>query len=150
MSLTYDAARDEILGMFQTAWAANAPAVAGGTAPKVEWPGVDSGSPPKSNEPWARIVVRHTADPRHTLAPAGLRRFQRAGLVTVSIFAPFTKGGGFTLAEQLAIIARDAYEGRGTPSGIWFRNARIVEVGREPGGWFQMNVLVEFRYEERR
>lgn len=147
--LTFDSARDEILGLFKTDWDANTPAANGGQVPTVRWPGVDAGSPPPSDGPWARIVVRHATSRQSTFGETGNRRFTRPGLVTVQVFTPLTAGGGLSLAEKLAIIARNAFEGRGTASGIWFRNVRIQEIG-EDGTWYQMNVLAEFQYDELR
>lgn len=150
MSLpTFDSARDEILGLFKTQWDAETPAVNGGNVPRVEWPGVDSGSPPPAGAAWARIVVRHATSRQTTFGETGNRRFTRPGLVTVQVFAPTADGIGLSLAEKLAIIARDAFEGRGTASGIWFRNVRITEIGPD-GTWYQMNVLAEFQYDELR
>ena len=57
--------------------------------------------------------------------------------------------GGVALAELLAVVARGAFEGVGTASGIWFRNARIHEAGVD-GAWVQMNVLADFVYDEMR
>lgn len=151
MSLpTFDSARDEILGLFSTTWTAETPAVNGGKVPPVEWPGVDSGGPPPKEDPWARITVRHGTSRQSTFGPSGGRRFTRPGIVTVQVFTPITKGGGLSLAEKLAIIARNAFEGRGTATGIWFRNVRIQEIGQEPGGMYQMNVVAEFQYDELR
>lgn len=145
---TLDSARDEILGLFRTKWEADTPALNGGSAVLVEWQGVDSKSPPKADEPYARIAVRHTSAGQSTLGPAGGRRFTHSGLVTVQVFAPFSAGGGLSLAEQLAMVARDAFRGVGTDSGIWFRNTRISEVGPS-GAWFQLNVVSEFQYDDR-
>lgn len=148
MSLpTFDSARDEILGLFHTYWTAQTPALNDSAPVRVEWPGVDSQTPPEASKPWARIVVRHTTSKQATFGTVGHRRFLRPGLVTVQVFTPLTNGGGLLLAEKLGIIARDAFEGRSTDSGIWFRNARLQEVGPDTE-WFQMNLVVEFEYEE--
>lgn len=150
MSLpTFDSARDEIFGLFRTYWSAQTPALNSGQAIRVEWPGVDSQTPPPADKPWARIIARHVTSRQATFGPSGERRFTRPGLVTVQIFTPVSAGGGLSLAEKCAIIARDAFEGRGTASGIWFRNARIQEGGQD-GTWQQMNVTVEFLYDELR
>ena len=150
MSLpTFESARDEILGLFRAHWVAQTPALNGGQPIRVEWPGVDAGGPPPADKPWARIALRHTTSRQSTFGPAGGRRFTRPGLVTVQIFAPLSAGQGLSLAEKCAIIARDAFEGRGTASGIWFRNARIQEIGRT-GAWQQFNTVVEFQYDELR
>lgn len=149
MSLpTFDSARDEIQGLFWDYWKAQTPAVAG-EVPTVEWPGVDSGTPPGADKAWARFDIRHAPSRQSTFGHMGGRRFTRTGLVSVEVFAPTAGGVGLSLAEKLGIIARDAFEGRGTASGIWFRNARIQEIGPDKA-WCQMNVLAEFVYDEMR
>lgn len=144
---TFDSSRDEILGLFNAKWESDTPAINGGSAIRVEWQGVDSQSPPAADEAYARIVVRHTNSNQSTFGVSGARRFTRFGLVTVQVFAPISQGGGLTFAENAAIIARDAFEGVGTDSGIWFRNVRIQEIGLS-GAWYQMNVVIEFSYDE--
>lgn len=145
MSPTLSSARDEMLGLFNDYWTANAPAANGGVLPKVAWPGKPF--VPDATKPWARITVRHATSRQVTFGPPGSRRFLRPGLVTVQVFTPISAGGGLSLAEKLGIIARDAFEGRGTASGIWFRNARLQEVG-DDGTFEQMNMVVEFEYDE--
>ncbi len=150
MSLpNFTTARDEILGLFKAAWDAGTPPINGGEVVEVRWPGVDAGDPPPADKAWARIMVRHGTSRQSTFGPTGGRRFTRPGLITVQVFAPNSGGNGLSFAEKLGIIARDAFEGRGTASGIWFRNARIQEIGPD-GAWYQMNVLVEFEYDEMR
>lgn len=145
---TYDSARDEILGLFNEYWGAQTPAVNGGQAVDVLWPGVSS-DPPLADKPFARISVQHSTSNQSTFGETGGRRFRRAGLVIVQVFAPISAGGGVALAERLAMIARDTYEGKGTPSGIWFRNAQIREIGATET-WLQFNVVVEFIYDEQK
>ena len=71
----------------------------------------------------------------------------RLGLVSVQSFSPLSEGGGLSLAQKSAIIARDTFEGVGTASGIWFRNVRIQEIGAT-GTWYQMNIIADFEYDE--
>jgi hypothetical protein len=68
-------------------------------------------------------------------------------MVTVQVFVPNSQHVGLADVEKYATIVRDAFEGKGTPSGIWFRNAAINEIGVD-GPWYQMNVVVEFVYDE--
>ena len=151
MSLpTHTAAVDEILGLFREHWNAETPALNGGDAVRVEWPGVDSGDAPKPTEAYARVRVRHTTSRQATFGPTGGRRFTRPGFVAVQVFAPIAGGAGLTFAESLSIIARNAFEGRGTDSGIWFRRSVIEDIGQTEGTWHQMNVVVEFEYDEMR
>lgn len=143
----YISATDEIKGLFLVDWRAFAPALNGGVMPRIEWQGVDSGEPPPADAPWARVTVRHSNSPRQTLAKRGERRVTRLGVVIVQVFTPVSDGKGLLLAQQLAIIARKAYDGKGTDSGIWFRNARVREVGAD-GTWEQINVALDFQYDE--
>lgn len=146
---TFDSARDEMSGLFQTDWSAKTPALNGGKAIRVEWQGVDKKTPPPGDQPYARFFIKHSPSTQATFGKVGERRYTRTGLITVQVFAPLSKGGGLSLAEKLGIIARDAFEGRGTDSGIWFRNARIQEIGPSES-WYQFNVVVEFQYDEQR
>jgi hypothetical protein len=66
--------------------------------------------------------------------------------VTAQIFTEF--GDGQVLADSLATVARDAFEGEVTsPGRVIFRNVRAVDVGPD-GHWTQTNVLAEFEYDE--
>ena len=145
---TFTSARDEIAGLFLAHWRAHAPAVNRGRDVQVFWHGVDAGHAPPAGLPWARFVLRHREGTQATFGASGQRRFARDGLVSVQVFAPLS-AGGVALAELLAVVARGAFEGVGTASGIWFRNARIHEAGVD-GAWVQMNVLADFVYDEMR
>jgi len=150
MSLpTYGGAIDEILGLFYEAWKVGTPALNGGSIVTVLWPGIPEPESPPPTEPFARVRYRHTSNSGQTLAPKGSRRVTREGLVTIQILVPFIDGGGLTLSQNLAIIARDSFEGVGTPSGIWFRDTHIREIG-PTDGMFQHNVLSAFTYDELR
>ncbi len=140
-------ARDEIMGLFHTAWQAYTPAVTGGAAPAVLWPGIDSGEQVPLSAPSARYTLRHDPGRQGTFGPTGQRRFVRSGTITIQVFTPLSDRLGLSLAEGLARIARDAYEGVGTPSGIWFRNVGIRESGPDKG-LYQMNITAQFQYEE--
>jgi hypothetical protein len=114
--------------------------------PIVYYEGIGRPDRPDPVRPWAQTSLRHAAGSQATLSDdTGRRRFQKVGIVAISIFAPLAKG--LELGELLAEIAKAAFEGRSTPGGVWFRNVRILEVGID-GPWFQWNVLAEFRYDE--
>lgn len=151
MSLTYEQATDELVRLLTERWNALTPAVLDQADPALlQWPGVPDVAPDVV-QPFGRFIMRHIPDRRHTLAPAGSRRFTRTGFVTVQCFGPVADPGwpkgGLSLAEKLAIIARDAYEGVGTKDGLWFRNASIVEVGADKV-YYQQHARVEFTYDE--
>lgn len=137
MSMTLTEARDQITELFTTAWATTGHTVVFDDKP---------GSKPTTEAPWARFLVRHAAGAQGSLAgDNGRRRWTRTGFVTVQIFTPI--GEGLSRSDVLAKIVLDAYEGQTTSGGAWFRNARANEIGPD-GDWFQVNVLVDFEYDE--
>lgn len=145
-NLTYSEARDEIHTLFKTAWDAGAEtgcqpvlyADSKTTVPKT----VDTDSNP---DVWARITVQHTGGNQATLG--GNRCFNRFGVVTVQVFTPI--GTGLSIGDNVYKIVVDAYEGKTTPGGVWFRNVAVNEVGPE-GEWFQTNIIADFEYEEQK
>jgi hypothetical protein len=147
MTAVFNIARDAIARIFWEAWKTNTPALNGGDVPPVFWPGVIEPSPPPVKEAWARYTIQHFTGTQDTLGGAGSRLFNRTGLVTIQVFIPLKKEGNLALLEQLAMVAKDAFEGNSTSEGVWFRNARIQEVGAS-GNVYQFNVLAEFTYDE--
>ncbi len=138
MSGTYNEGNIDILTLFKTAWDTT-----GFTA---LYPNVP-GEPPKAQVPWARVTLQHTGGGQGSLSGAlGTKKWDRNGVLIVQVFVP--NGEGLSQAYSLAKIVTDAYEGVSSPlRGVWFRNARINEVGPD-GEWFQVNALVDFMYDE--
>jgi hypothetical protein len=90
--------------------------------------------------------VQHTAGRQASLSGAsGTKRWERSGFLIVQLFTPILQGQ--SSADSLVGIIRGAFEGYSTPSGVWFRNPRISEVGSD-GTWYQTNILVDFLYDE--
>jgi hypothetical protein len=147
MACDINTAYDEILGAFKTAWDASAGAFNEGNLPEVRYDGVGKQGPPDGEEPWARVTIRHVAGGQATLlGDAQVTRFTASGIITIQVFYPL-KRGGLSNARSLAKVAKSAYEGKSTPSNVWFRNVRIVEVGPD-GPWYNVNVLANFEYDE--
>jgi hypothetical protein len=146
---TITEARDDIMAAFRVEWNSRAAAANGGTLPKVIWQRVEpSGAQkPKGTEAWARITVEHNEGGQATFGGPGNRLFDREGIVTVQVFTPQKSDQGGTVLEALGAIARDAFEGRSTPSGVWFRDVRLQEVGPDEP-WWQLNVTAKFNYDE--
>lgn len=136
MSLTMKQAVDDMLGLFKTAWDT--------TGHEAFFENTRSNRE-EDLSPWAEIVVRHAAGQQDTLGGRGSSSFVRLGAIIVTINTPSTSGlsEGYNLAKVVA----DAYEGVASPNGVWFRNVRINELGRE-GTFFQTNVLIDFEYYE--
>lgn len=137
MSLTHQQARDEMFDVFKAAWDT--------TGYPVHFEDVRK-QRSKDEEPWAVVTLQHASGFQSTLSGAeGTRTFARLGFITVQIFTP--NGKGLQEAYDLAKVVSDAFEGISTPGGVWFRNVRLNEVGRD-GEFFQLNVVIEFRYDE--
>ena len=145
---TIETARDDIIGLFRTAWLAD---VESQNVPLFYW---DIPNPAPSGEDgdgnpvsWARVSVQHLPGQHQaTLSgDTGQRRWRRTGIVTVQIFAPY--GTGLSIGDKLGMVALRAFEGQSTPSGIWFRDVSFQEVGQD-SIWFNSNVSATFEYDE--
>lgn len=137
MTATFREAQDEMLALFKTVWDATGhPALYENVAD----------DPPTTATPWARITLQHFPGGQRSLAgEAGARRWERNGQIIVQVFTPIGKGTGE--AYDLAKIVADAYEGKATASQVWFRGVRVNNIGPD-GAWFQLNVIVQFTYDE--
>lgn len=141
MSATFVEARDDMLAQITDAWKTANP-----TYPIVYDDYSGEQGVPKTEKPWTRVTIRHNRGEQETLVNSlGNRLFLRDGLITIQIFTP--RGAGLTKAYELAKVAADAFEGKATPKGVWFRSVRLREVGPD-GNWFQVNVIADFEYSE--
>ena len=140
MSLTITEARDDILKMAYDAWVA-----AGYTANNLIYDDKD-GSIPTNGERWARITVRHETGSQASLSGGlGTQKYLRTGTVFVQIFEP--SGEGLSSIDNSAKIIMDAFEGKSSPNGVWFRNVTFQEIGPD-GNFFNGNVTIGFEYNE--
>lgn len=145
--MTFLESRDEMFTMLNAAWKLNAMAVCG-LIPVVLWQGQDTQPIPPQGVPFARATVNHVDGRQGALTnDTGNDLFERTGFLTLQTFGPLASGKGLTIAEGLANIALKAFEGKASPGGIWFGNCRVNEVG-VTDGWYQINVIVEFSYDE--
>lgn len=145
--MTITDARDEIFRLLLDEWNQFASGVFTPAA-AIIWQGQETSTPRPADLAYARATVMHTDGGQATLVDSvGAIRWRRRGFCIVQCFGPQSTGKGLTIAEGLATIAKNAFEGRSSPGGIWFRNCRINEVGIS-GAWFQVNAIAEFTYEE--
>lgn len=136
MSLTFEMANDDIQKMITEAWST--------TGFKMFYESVkeeqDSGT-----EPFIRVWVRHTSGAQRTLAGGEGRLFGRSGFVRVEVYSRITKG--LQESYQLAKVVADAYEGKSSDNGVWFRRVRITEMGKD-GIFNRVDVIADFDYHE--
>jgi len=136
MSLTYEQAYDEMLTLLKDAWDP--------TTYTMHWEGLDEDRD-AGLDPWATVMVRHATGNQATLGGKGQRQFLRRGIVIIDLNTPSTSG--LSQAYQLAKVVADAYEGVSSPNGVWFRNVRINENGRN-GTFNRLSVVIDFEYYE--
>ena len=105
---------------------------------------------------WARISMQSVMSQQTAFAltdePGECPQvFETNGLIYVQVFAPITERDAFHYGDLLATKARDIFRRAGTASGVWFRNARAVELPFRAGDTeYRWNVVVEYEYDERK
>ena len=136
MSLTFNEAADDIFQLIKAAWDI--------TGLELSWPNVKPAKP-TNNDSHAKVFIRHVTGGQRTIGSSNL--FERVGLVTIQVFIPVGKGlqEGYTLAKVLV----DAFEGKSTSNGVWFKNT-VPEEANNIGQFFQINVVTEFWYHEQK
>lgn len=141
MSATFATAYDEILALFKAAWDTTAHSA------NVDYENVAFTIPAADGtNAWARPRVRHASGGDGSLAGGlGTKSYDRTGVLLVQVFT--SAGAGLVEGHALAKIVADAFDGVRTASGVWFRNVRLAEVGPD-GEWFQLNISVDFAYDE--
>lgn len=136
----------EMNKMFEDVWKAQTPALVG-YVPEIRWQGIEYETVPDLTKCYARSTIRHVPGGGHSLGGRGNTRWNRYGIVLLQVFVPLSLFNHLTFARGLGMIARDAFEGRSSPGGIWFRKCRLSEIG-PTDGWFQVDVVNEFTYDE--
>lgn len=144
-------ARDEMFKMLSDAWlAADWSGVQGAVAPLIKWQGREYESPPPLQVPYARIKLVHAKGTQESLSDEnGVRSWGRIGLIFVQCFGATPGGRALEDAEYMGQVAQRAYQGKQSESCIWFRNATVTEIGATDG-WYQVNMVTQFDYTERR
>lgn len=149
MTATTPTARDEMVAIVRVALAAFPGLV-------VKYDGVDSQDPPSANTDWVRVSIQHEDGGQASLSGPvnGVTRWGRTGFIFVQCFArqaPTDAAPGDAIGIDKALIyacaVRDAFQGRATDSGVWFRNCNAREVGPDKS-WFQANASITFDYDE--
>lgn len=121
---------------------------------KADYPNQDFTLPPITDV-WARWRCQHATGNQGSLANViGRRKWARGGSIIVQVFTPLNSSE--LSAYDTAEIVVGAYEGKTTPSGVWFRNVRVQETNKDIGGgiaadvsgWIQRNVIADFLYDQ--
>ena len=138
---TYAEAASDIRSLFSDLWVDT-------LSYPVEWPNETSAAtlPPVTQTPWGRMVVLHATGGQISLpAGKGQARYARGGVAIFQIFVASSLG----TSQIYGLVKRitDLFDGKRGADGTYFRNTRIREIGTD-GSWYQVNVYVDFDYEE--
>ena len=132
--MDYKTAYTAIQGYFATAWA-------GATTVLYD----DDPAPTPNAETWVRLNIRHTDGFQVSMGDVGNNRFNRTGVIIIQIFQ---KQGQYGIAARdLAKNALQLFEGV-TDNGVHYFDASVREIGADGHGWYQINVVANFRYDE--
>lgn len=150
MTAELDIAVNEIQHAFKAAWDLNSGAVFG-YVPDVEWYGNEKNSKVDRAKAWARFSTQNVFEEQATLSTCVeqpfSRRYEASGLIFVQLFLPKTIDNALIEGRKLAKIARNAFRGKKTESGVSFHNARIVDLSPEEL-FYRLNVVVEYDFDD--
>lgn len=136
----------EMADLFRQAWEVSA-------GYKTEWPNMKANINPDDGDTWARWNLDYVGGGQSSMGKTGQRKFEKRGLIYVTVYTPL--GAGLASARDASQVAIFAYEGKRTPSDVWFRNVRIESEGHGKGtggnkSWWTTLVVAEFSYEHLR
>lgn len=146
LSLTFDEAVDEIMAVVKAVWDPTYNPIhweeiikIRGTTDYVTTPGE------YSDQTYLKPMIRHGASRQTTMGGVGFRTFTRTGFCICQMF--IASGEGLSDGYVTGKLLVDAFEGKRTPGGVWFRDTRLEEIGRD-GAFYQFNITTGFTYTE--
>ena len=101
---------------------------------------------PPATASWARVSISDEGEGRlpPLVGELGSRRYTTDGLLIVELYA--LSGDGRSAAQTLGQTVLAAFRGQKTAGGVWFRRARVNDIGAD-GAWYHVNAVVEFQYD---
>lgn len=151
MPTFYTQAVDEMNKLFNDAFAAPNIVSLIGYKPEIFWYGNEREGLPSSDKFWVRHSVQNVLEEQSSLSECegavGKKLYDSSGVIIIQFFCPKSTANSLEKGRKLAMIARNAYRGNGTPNGVWFRNARVVDVPDEKP-WYRLNVVIEYEFSE--
>lgn len=150
MTVSAPNARREMFAHVNTCWQANTTAIVG-YIPEIRWQGLEKSGLPGSDKYWMRASTREvdTRHKGHRLPVAGLSEvvYDTEGVITLQIFAPMRQRTAYDLGEKLAHEGRKIFMAASTPSAVWFRRPRVVELDND-GTWYRWNVSADYQFSQ--
>lgn len=128
-------AEAEIRKFFNDAW--------NGATP-IAWPDLKFPIPDREN--WVRFDCAENDGQQVSMGSPGSNRFRHYGIVTIQVFQPQDQGS--KEARQLATDALGVFMGAVTANGVYFQDVQGRQIGNDGNGFYQINVLASFYYDE--
>lgn len=119
---------------FNTAW---------GSTTSIAWD--DVSFIPPSNATWVRCTIKHFDGYQASIGSYGANNQRRTGAVVIQIFAPQNKASED--ARDKADLAITAFT-NGSVDGILFLDVHAEEIGADSHGYYQINVIANFQYDD--
>jgi hypothetical protein len=133
--MNFNEAEAEIRKFFDTAWAG---------LTDIAWPDQNFTIP--LNETWVRFTCQENDGRQVSMGSPGNNRFRHFGIVTVQVFQP--EGNNSIDARTKATAALAAFMGAQTANGVNFFDVTARQIGNDENGFYQINVLSSFYYDE--
>jgi len=128
-------AEAEIRKFFNDAW---------NDATEIAWPDLKFTIPDSEN--WVRFDCTENDGEQVSMGSPGSNRFRHYGIVTIQVFAPQDQGS--VDARQLATDALGVFMGAVTTNGVYFYDVQGRQIGNDGNGFYQINVVASFYYDE--
>jgi hypothetical protein len=132
--MNFNQAEASIRKYFNAQWAGLTP---------IAWP--DTNFVPPSGETWVRFNCQEINGEQSTMGSPGSNRFRHSGIITIQVFQPQGQNSRDARVKATAAIA--AFMGVEN-EGILFFNVQGRQLGNDGQGYYQINVLASFRYDE--
>lgn len=133
--MNFSEAEAEIRKFFDTTWS---------NATEIAYPDLEF--TPPDDKTWVRFDVRENAGNQVSIGSPSANRFRHFGIVTVQIFQPL--GQGSKDARAKTVLAINAFQGQTTANGAVFSEVTGRQIGNDGNGFYQINVLASFYYDE--
>lgn len=150
MTLSQQAARQEILAHIASAWAAGSAAIVG-YVPEIRYQGVELPGLPGTDNYWMRASTNNvtTEQSGHAIDEPGVSEviYTTFGFVTLQIFAPMKTADSYAKGELLSGLGQRMFMASETAGGIWFRNPRIRQLDND-GTWYRWNVIADYQFDQ--
>lgn len=133
--MNFDQAEQEIRAFFETNWAA---------LTAIAWPDTEFTVP--NDQTWVKFNCVENDGGQVSMGNPGANRFRQFGLLTIQIFQP--QGQGSTDAREKAATLLTLLKGAVTTNGVYFFDVYGRQVGNDGNGFYQINVISNFYYDE--